>query len=237
MLGSKHTMAGVIGFCGLGDMGAVIFPRLLAAGYDVVGWNRTPAEAEALLEAGMRWADTPRQVAAQSEVDFSIVTEGAAVKAVALGADGIISGLQKGAGYVDMSTISPGDSRAVSEEFVTAGLEMLDGPCRAARSPWPRVLRRSCTAAMRKPARAHPVLEAIGPKVTRIGEAGLACPMKIAANLLPMVEVIAFGEAVALTEKGGVAPPVALKAVLNSVAASSVLDYQGPYILEGEMPA
>ena len=85
--------------------------------------------------------------------------------------------------------------------------------------------------------RAKPVLLAIGPKVTRIGGNGLACQMKIAVNLLLMVEVIAFGEAVALAEKGGVAREVAVDAVLKSVAASPVLGYRGPFILEGKMPA
>ena len=93
----KLDMASIIGFCGLGDMGAVIVPRLLDAGFDVVGWNRTAARAKPLLDAGMRWADTPRQVAQDSEVVFSILTDGAAVEMVALGGDGIISGLQSGA--------------------------------------------------------------------------------------------------------------------------------------------
>ena len=81
-----------------------------------------------------------------------------------------------------------------------------------------------------------PVLLAIGPKVTRIGGNGLACQMKIAVNLLLMVEVICFGEAVALAEKGGVARDVALDAMLKSVAASPVLGYRGPFILDGKMP-
>jgi 3-hydroxyisobutyrate dehydrogenase-like beta-hydroxyacid dehydrogenase len=85
--------------------------------------------------------------------------------------------------------------------------------------------------------RVTPVLLAIGPKVTRIGANGLACQMKIAVNLLLMVEVIAFGEAVALAEKGGVGRDVAVDAVLKSVAASPVLGYRGPFILEGKMPA
>jgi 3-hydroxyisobutyrate dehydrogenase-like beta-hydroxyacid dehydrogenase len=72
--------------------------------------------------------------------------------------------------------------------------------------------------------------------VTRIGENGLACQMKIAVNLLLMVEVIAFGEAIALAEKGGVARGVAVDAVLKSVAASPVLGYRGPFILDGKMP-
>lgn len=230
-------MAGIIGFCGLGDMGAVIVPRLLGAGYDVVGWNRTAAKAKPLLDAGMRWADTPRQVAAESEVVFSILTDGAAVEAVALGPDGIISGLQKGAAYVDMSTIAPDVSRGVSAEFAGAGLDMLDGPLSGSpitvAAGTASIMLGGDAAACE---RVRPVCEAIGPKVTRIGEAGLACQMKIAVNLLLMVEVIAFGEAVALAEKGGVDRPVALEAVLNSVAASPVLGYRGPYILEGEMP-
>src|SRR3954454_23325432 len=65
---------------------------------------------------------------------------------------------------------------------------------------------------------------------------GLACQMKIAVNLLLMVEVICFGEAVALAEKGGVDRAVALDAILKSVAASPVLGYRGPFILEGKMP-
>jgi len=85
--------------------------------------------------------------------------------------------------------------------------------------------------------RIKPVLLAIGPKVTRIGGNGLACQMKIAINLLLMVEVIAFGEAVALAEKGGVVRDVALDASRKSVAAAPVLGYRGPFILEGKMPA
>src|SRR5882672_8503206 len=85
--------------------------------------------------------------------------------------------------------------------------------------------------------RAKPVMLAIGPKVTHIGENGLACQMKISINLLLMVEVICFGEAIALAEKGGVARDVAVDAVLKSVAASPVLGYRGPFILDGKMPA
>jgi 3-hydroxyisobutyrate dehydrogenase-like beta-hydroxyacid dehydrogenase len=77
-----------IGFVGLGDMGLGIVPRLLAAGHSVTGWNRTKSKAEPLQKLGMAWADTPREVAAQSEVVFSIVTDSAAVQAVALAEKG-----------------------------------------------------------------------------------------------------------------------------------------------------
>lgn len=227
-----------LGFIGLGAMGQLIVPRLMAAGHEVTGWNRSRDKAEALIAQGMRWADTPRAVAAQGEIVFSIVTDAKAVKAIALGPDGIVSGIKKGAIYIDMSTIEPDESRAVAAEIAKAGATMLDGPI----SGSPVTVTAGNASVMMGGdeeafERAKPVLLAIGPKVTRIGGNGLACQMKIAVNLLLMVEVIAFGEAVALAEKGGVAREAALDAILKSVAASPVLGYRGPFILEGKMPA
>jgi len=160
------------------------------------------------------------------------------VRAVALGQDGIVAGLQRGGIYIDMGTIEPDESRAVAAEFVHAGSIMLDGPLSG--SPVTVVAGQASIMIGGDEAayeRAKPVLLAIGPKVMRIGGQGLACQMKIAINLLLMVEVIAFGEAVALAEKGGVERAVALEAVLKSVAASPVLGYRGPFILDGQMPA
>src|SRR5262245_17039415 len=98
-------------------MGALIVPRLMEAGHTVTGWNRSRDKAEPLMPAGMQFAATPRAVAAQSEMVFSCVTDAAAVKGVALGPDGIASGLAKGGIYVDMSTIDPDSSRAVATEL------------------------------------------------------------------------------------------------------------------------
>ena len=226
-----------IGFVGLGAMGAGIVPRLMAAGHTVTGFNRSRDKAQALIQAGMRFADTPRAVATGADVVFSIVTDAPAVNAVALGEDGIIAGLKPGAIYIDMSTIAPDSSRAISAEFAAKGFAMLDAPI----SGSPVTLNQGNASLMvggdrSAFERAEPVLRAIGPKVTYIGPSGLAVQMKIAVNLLLMVEVIAFGEAIALAEKGGVARDIAVDAVLKSVAASPVLGYRGPFILEGKMP-
>src|SRR5262245_28372677 len=227
-----------IGFVGLGAMGAGIVPRLMAAGHTVTGFNRSKDKAAPLIKSGMRWAATPREAAAASEIVFSVVTDAAAVRAVALGDDGVIAGLKPPGIYIDMSTIAPDASRAVSAAFADKGLVMLDAPIAGS----PVTLNQGNAALMVGGDRAafervEPVLRAIGPKVTYIGASGLAVQMKIAVNLLLMVEVIAFGEAVALAEKGGVAREVAVDAVLKSVAASPVLGYRGPFILEGKMPA
>lgn len=227
-----------IGFVGLGAMGQVIVPRLLAAGHRVTGWNRSRERAAPLVERGVRLAESPAAVAAASEVTFSIVTDGAAVKAVALGANGVLAGIQPGGIYVDMGTISPEVTREVAAAFAGRGFSMLDAPL----SGSPVTVQQGNASLMiggDKAAfeRIEPVLRAIGPKVTYIGASGLAVTMKLAVNLLLMVEVIAFGEAVALAEKGGVARETALDAVLKSVAAAPVLGYRGPFILEGGMPA
>jgi 3-hydroxyisobutyrate dehydrogenase-like beta-hydroxyacid dehydrogenase len=226
-----------IGFIGLGAMGALIVPRLMAAGHKVTGWNRSRDKAQPLIAAGMAFAETPRAVAAASDIVFSIVTDAAAVRAVALGPDGIVSGLKKDSIYIDMSTIDPDASRAIAAEFAKAGSIMLDGPLSGSpvtvKAGNASIMVGGDAAAFE---RAKPVLLAIGPKLTYIGGNGLACQMKIAVNLLLMVEVICFGEAIALAEKGGVARATAVDAVLKSVAASPVLGYRGPFILEGQMP-
>lgn len=226
-----------VGFVGLGAMGQVIVPRLMSAGHTVTGWNRTRDRASPLIEAGMHWADTPAAVAAASEVTFSIVTDGAAVQSVALGEDGVLSGIAAGNVYVDMGTIAPDITRAVAAEFGKHGAHMLDAPL----SGSPVTVREGNASLMIGGDRAvferiEPVLGAIGPKVTYIGGSGQAAVMKLAVNLLLMVEVIAFGEAIAIAEKGGVARDVALDAVMKSVTAAPVLGYRGPFILEGKMP-
>jgi 3-hydroxyisobutyrate dehydrogenase-like beta-hydroxyacid dehydrogenase len=210
----------------------------MQAGHDVIGWNRTKAKASDLIKAGMRWADTPAEAAAGVDIMLSIVTDGAAVRDVALGERGVVATLSRNAVYADMSTIDPDVSRSIAGEFADKGLRMIDAPISGSpvtvRAGQASVMVGGDQAAFED---AKPVLLAIGPKVTRIGGNGLACQMKIAVNLLLMVEVICFGEAVALAEKGGVAREAAVDAILKSVAASPVLGYRGPFVLDGKMPA
>ena len=226
-----------VGFIGLGDMGQSIVPRLLAAGHQVTGWNRTEERAAPLLAIGMEWGDSPRQVAEAAEIVLSIVTDSAAVEAVTLGEGGVLDGLGADGVYADMSTIDPETSRRISAAFTAAGRTMLDAPL----SGSPVSLEQGKASVMvggdrEAFERARPVLEAIGPSVSYIGASGLAVQMKVAVNLCLIVEMVAFSEAVALAEKGGVDRKVAVDAMLKSVVASPVMGYRGPFILEGNMP-
>jgi len=226
-----------IGFIGLGDMGQVIVPRLLEAGHEVRGWNRSPGKTTELEALGMLVAATPAEASMGADVVLSIVTDGAAVRQVALGEDGIAEGLSQAGVYLDMSTISPEVSREVAAAFADRGLVMLDAPL----SGSPVTVREGKASVMvggdeAAYERVRDVLLAVGPKVSYIGSSGLAVQAKLSINLLLMVEVIAFGEAVALAECGGVDRNIMVQAILDSVAASPVLSYRGPFILEGNMP-
>jgi 3-hydroxyisobutyrate dehydrogenase-like beta-hydroxyacid dehydrogenase len=227
-----------IGFVGLGDMGQVIIPRLLSAGHHVTGWNRSAGRDGSLIALGMNVASTPMEAARGSEFVFSIVTDGQAVENVALGENGIIHGISDDAVYLEMSTIPPEISRKVNASFSAAGKTMVDAPISG--SPVTIVQGRASLmvggteTAFNK---VRNVLLDIGAKASYIGSSGLAVQTKLSVNLLLMVEVIAFGEAVALAEKGGARREAVVDAILNSVAASPVLAYRGPFILEGQMPA
>src|SRR6201987_2316408 len=95
-----------LGFVGLGVMGSQMVSRLLAKGHTVTGYNRTRAKAQWLIDKGMRWADSPRAVAAAADYTFAMVTNAAAIAAIADGPDGIIAGLSAGKVFIDMSTLS-----------------------------------------------------------------------------------------------------------------------------------
>ena len=221
-----------LGYVGLGVMGSAIVRRLLAAGHDVTVWNRTREKAEPLLAAGARWADTPRAVAAASEIVFTMVTNTGAVRAVTEGDDGILAGLGAGRIYIDMSTASPANTRALADQVAAAGAEMLDSP----------VSGTSITVEQGKAslmvggsddafARAKPVLEAIGPRVIHVGPSGTAVTMKIAVNLSLAVQMLAFSEGVLLAEKSGISREKAVEVMLASVIASPMVAYRGPLVL------
>lgn len=222
-----------LGWIGLGDMGQVIVPRLLAAGHEITGWNRTRTKAEPLIKLGMEWADSPRAVATAADIVFSMVTDATAVQAIALGEDGVIAGLAPEACYLDMSTIDPMISQQVAAAFAERGLTMLDAPL----SGSPVTILQGSASTMVGGERqgfekVEAVLHDIGSNVSYIGPSGTAVQMKVAINLTLIVEMVVFCESVALAEKGGVDRGVAVDAMLKSVVASPVMSYRGPFILD-----
>jgi 3-hydroxyisobutyrate dehydrogenase-like beta-hydroxyacid dehydrogenase len=222
----------VLGFVGLGAMGGRMARRLVEAGHTVVGWNRTAARAEPLLRAGMKAARSPSEAAAAGEAVFTMVTDTAALAAVAHGPEGLLAGLRPGAVWVEMSTVSPSATRALAEEVARRGATLLDAPVSGSVA----TLEQGQLAFMvGGPAealdRVRPYLLAIGPTITHVGPVGLAVTMKIAVNLGLAVQMLAFSEAVLLAEKAGIPRERAVEALLRSVVASPMLKYRGPFVL------
>jgi 3-hydroxyisobutyrate dehydrogenase-like beta-hydroxyacid dehydrogenase len=221
-----------LGFIGLGVMGSRMVKRLLEAGHTITGYNRTRSKAQWLLELGMQWGETPATVAQAADVVLSMVAHTAALQAITGGTAGVLAGLRPGSIFVDMSTVSPAVSRTLAAEVAAIGAHMLDAPVSGSvitleegrlslmvggdRAAYERVL---------------PILRDIGPKVTYVGKNGLAASMKVATNLSLAVQMLAFSEGVLLAEKSGIARETAVEVLLNSVIASPMVKYRGPFVL------
>lgn len=222
-----------LGFVGLGVMGGRLAERLMDAGHEVTGWNRTREKARWLVDRGMDWAETPREVAEVCEMTFTMLTDTKALRAVTQGDEGILAGLGPGKVYVDMSTVSPDASREVAAQVAARGAAMLDAPVSGSVVTLEEG-RLSIMVGGDPDAfeRVHPVLLDIGPKVTHVGDNGQAVLMKIATNLSLAVQMLAFSEGVLLAEKGGIVRTTAVEVLLNSVIASPMVKYRGPFVLE-----
>ena len=222
-----------LGFIGLGKMGGRVAKRLVDAEHTVTGYNRTKSKAQWLLDAGMQWGESPRQVAEKSDVIFSMVTNTAALHEILHGDDGILVALTPGKVYIDMSTISASASREVAAQVEARGAHMLDAPVSGNvihvqegtvsmivggdRAIFEQVL---------------PILLNITPKVTYVGGNGQAIVMKIAINLSLSTQFLGFCEGILLAEKNGIARAAAVEAWRNSALASPATWHRAPFILE-----
>lgn len=221
-----------VGFVGLGVMGGTVTKLLLDAGHTVHGYNRTREKAQWLVERGLILEDTPRAVAERSDVVFSMVTNTKALDAIAEGPDGILAAIGPGKIWVDSTTGSPSNSRRLAAAVEALGGRMLDAPISGA----PTTLMAGKASLMvggdeDAYAEVEPLLHDIGPIVRRIGDNGQALLMKIAINLSLHVQMVAFSEGLLIAEKGGIEREVAVEAMLNSVIASPMIKYRGPFVL------
>jgi 3-hydroxyisobutyrate dehydrogenase-like beta-hydroxyacid dehydrogenase len=233
MLGGERTQMANLGFVGLGVMGSEMVLRLLEKGHTLTGYNRTRSKAARLLDKGMKWAGSPREVAEASDFTFSMVTNSPALEMIVEGPDGILAGLALGKVLIDMSTVSPEFSRSVAAKVRAKGADMVDAPV----SGSVITLQEGKLSVMvggRKDTfdRVKRLLLDIGPKVTYVGDNGLALVIKIAANLSLAVQMLAFSEGILLAEKSGISREVAVEVLTNSAIASPMVKYRGPFVLK-----
>lgn len=220
-----------LGFVGLGMMGSRMVQRLLGAGHEVTGYNRTRARAKSLIQEGMRWAETPRAVAEAADVIFSNVADDRALAGIMQGADGILAGLSAGKIYVVMSTNSPGMIRNLAAQVEAVGATMLDAPVSGSKLTLEQgkltIIVGGDRAAYEQ---ILPILQVIGPTVLYVGAVGQAMAMKIAINISIVTQVISLAEGALLAERSGVPRAQAVEVMLSSAIASPALKYRGPFI-------
>lgn len=225
-----------LGFIGLGSMGSRIAARLLSKGHTVTGYNRTRAKAEWLIERGLHWAESPRAVAQSADLVFTMVTDSAALEAIASGPQGLLEGLSAGKTFVEMSTVSPAATRSLSTQARARGAEMLECPVSGSILTLEQGKLTMMVGGERATfERVQPLLLDIGAKATYVGGPGTAVSMKIALNVSIGAQLLAFSEGILLAEKSGIDRQTAVDVFLSSAMASPMLQYRGPFVVD--MPA
>lgn len=230
-----------IGLIGLGLMGRPMGHNLLKAGYSLTVWNRTPSRADALLAAGAKLANSPRDVAAVSDVLITIVSDPPALEEVLWGRPGhdagALAALRPGSLYIDSSTVSPGLARRVAAACQQQHVAFLDAPVTG--GTWGAekgelVFMVGGEAEVLKAA--EPVFGVLGKRWFHLGPNGAGQTIKLAMNLILALQVDALAEALALVTSAGLPGEKLVEVMQSSMARAAVLDVKAPLLLKGEYP-
>ncbi|MBA3534459.1 MAG: NAD(P)-dependent oxidoreductase [Ardenticatenales bacterium] len=222
-----------VGFIGLGIMGMGMARRLIDAGYPVTLWNRTASRAETLIEQGAIWAESPRAVAARSDIIITIVSDTRDVEEVILGESGVLHGVRAGSLVIDMSTISPVATQAIAAHLARQGAAMLDAPVSGgSEGAAMGTLSIMVGGSDEDVARARPVLETMGKRITHVGGNGAGQVVKLMNQIVVVGNCLAMCEALLFAQKSGVDVRRAWEAISAGAAGSWMLTNRGPQILE-----
>ena len=223
-----------IGFIGLGTMGGNMAARYLDAGYVVYGEARNRDAAQWLIDQGLQWVQTPREVAEAADIVMTSLPDDAVVESVADGPDGLLAGLSEGKIWADLSTISPGVTRRLSTRVrdERPGAQMLDTPVSGS---VPQIKSGTLTIMVGGDENAYrqaePVLRILGTP-EYVGENGQGLVLKLAINISLAVQMLAFSEGLLLAERDGIDPHRAAEIMTESSIGSPMLKARVPLVLD-----
>ncbi|MET0307639.1 MAG: NAD(P)-dependent oxidoreductase [Sphingomonas sp.] len=223
-----------LGFLGLGQMGAGIASNLLKAGHELQVWNRSPEKADALIAAGATLAATPRDAAAGADAVFTMLADDAAVLGVVEGEAGLLASLPAGALHISHSTISVAASERIAALHAERGQRYVAAPVfgrpavAAAGQLW--IVASGEAGAIDA---AQPLFDAIGRTVFRVGDTPSAANLvKLAGNFMILSTVEAYGEAIALAERGGIARETLVEVLTGTIFDGTIHKIYGPLVAE-----
>lgn len=221
-----------VGFIGLGIMGRGMARNLLQAGFPLCVWNRTASRADELVELGATRGDDPADVAAQSDIVISCVSDTPDVEAVLLGERGVIAGGREGQLVIDMSTISPQTTRSIADKLGERGIRMLDAPVSGGSEGAAKgTLSIMIGGAGEDVERAMPVLKAMGKTITHVGEQGSGQTVKLVNQILVVGNTLAMSEALLFAAAGGVDLQKTFEAISQGAAGSWMFTNRAPQII------
>ena len=221
-----------IGFVGLGRMGGNMAARLMEAGYAVYGTARDRSHVQSLIDQGLEWRDSARELTEAVDVVFTSLPDDDALIAVASGPDGIVAGLAPGKVWVDTSTVSPLVARRLARRVREHGGALLASPVSGS---VPQVQSGSLTIMVggQRDVFAHiePILRELGTPYY-VGDNDQALILKLAINVSLAVQTLAFAEGYLLALRSGVDADVARNLMMSSAIASPALKARAPLMLD-----
>ena len=226
-------MAERVGFIGLGIMGRGMANNLLKAGFKVRVWNRTASRMDTLVEAGAEAGSSPADVAANSDIIVTCVSDTPDVERVILGEDGVINGATAGSLVIDCSTISPQATREIAAKLAEKGIHMLDAPVSGGSEGAAKgTLSIMIGGDEDQYQRALPVFQAMGKTITHIGVVGTGQTVKLVNQVLVVGNCLAMCEALLLAQAGGVDLQKTYEAISQGAAGSWMFTNRGPQIMK-----
>jgi 3-hydroxyisobutyrate dehydrogenase len=221
-----------IGFIGLGIMGQGMARNLLKAGFELRVWNRTAGKMSELVAEGAIAAESPADLAAQSDMIITCVSDTPDVEEVILGENGVIHGARPGSLVIDMSTISPAVTRQIASRLKQRGVHMLDAPISGGSEGAARgTLAIMVGGEAGQFERALPVFQAMGKTITHVGTNSHGQMVKLVNQILVVGNALAMSEALLFAQAGGLDLRKTLAAIENGAAGSWMLSNRGPQIL------
>jgi 3-hydroxyisobutyrate dehydrogenase-like beta-hydroxyacid dehydrogenase len=222
-----------LGFLGLGIMGGPMARRLVQAGHEVAVWSYSKGKAEAFTSLGATACSTPREVADRSECVLLCVGDTAMSREVIFGTEGLAKKEGRPLVIVDCSTISPKESRHMSEELEALGIDFLDAPCTGSKGGAESGTLTFMVGGKREVFdRVKPWLEPCGKQFYFCGRAGMGLNAKLSQNLILGNLLQAFNESLVLSTKAGVPPELMLEILENSAAKSGLVSLKAPLVLK-----